>query len=122
MTDKPVVTNATIATAIGILVPALMLVLSAFTTLTAEQTAALSGLSIAIIAAANALLGKNAAGKVIVPATVDKIVGAAVTEVKAEADERVRVAEAFGKPDQNQMPMPVRPAGFLPPQPPPPAQ
>ncbi len=112
--EKPVVTNATISTAIGSIIPAVMLFVSAFSDWSPneEQTAALSALTIAIIGLANAFLSKNAAGKVYVPSTVQKIVVGVKEEMQADADERVRVAESFGRPDQNQMPMPVRPPGL----------
>jgi len=116
VTDKPVVTNATIASVIGSILPAIMLVASAFTSWSPndEQTAALSALTIAIFGAANAFLGKNAASKVFIPASVEKVVDVAVTEVKVEADAKVAVAEekqaiaeSFGVPHQNQGPHPL---------------
>lgn len=77
----------------------------------------------ALIAAVALITGKAAASNVYVPSTVGPMVAAAAetgkAEAEAEAAERIAAAEAFGVPDQNQMPLPVRPSAFnVGPQPP----
>jgi hypothetical protein len=78
-------------------------------TFTEAQQAAVAS----VIGAVALIFGKKAASNVYIPESVNTIVTTAVEETKvteqAVAAEKIAAAEAFGVPDQNQAPVPLRP-------------
>lgn len=106
--EKPVVLGGAIAGAVSALWPAVLAVCTAFDIWdpTEAQLAAISGLWVAVIGVVTAFTSKTAASRVYVPSSVDRVVEQRTAGLQAEADERVRIAESFGRPDQNQGPGP----------------
>jgi hypothetical protein len=114
--QKPVMSSATVTAVLS----AIYAATAAFGwwTFTDSQQAAVAGL----IGALALVFGKQAASHVYIPETVNTIVTTAVEETKvaeqAVAAEKIAAAEAFGVPDQNQAPVPLRPELWQMPAPP----
>lgn len=109
--DKPVVLGGTIAGAVSALWPAVLAFCAAFDIWdpSDEQLGAISALWVAVIGVVTAWTSKTAASRVWAGPSVAAEVAGRTAVIEAEYEERLRIAESFGRPDQNQQPHTTHP-------------